>query len=112
MMQQPGMICPPFGPGRGGLGLGLGRRRLWAAQGMQMMPQQAAPMQYSPFQAQPMQWAMPWQGIGVGGQGTPLGSYLLLGAVVVAGLYLLNKSQSHNQDIKTVKSTTKTARPD
>ena len=49
----------------------------------QMMPQQAAPiapMQYSPFPPGAMQ------------QRSPLGSYLLLGAVVAAGLYLFNKS--------------------
>ena len=117
MMQQPGLTCPPFGPVGGGLGLGLGRRRLWAAQGMQNMPQQVAPigpMQYSPFPMQAMQQ-----------RGPPV-SHLLLGAVVMAGLYLLNKSykvdiqkQPDNTDgidellnAKTVKSSTKKAKSD
>ncbi len=111
MMQQPGILCPPFGPGRMGMGggLGLGRGRLWAAQGMQTMPQQAAPMQYSPFPMQAMQ------------QRRPPGSHLLVGAIVMAGLYLLNKSykldiqkRPDNTDgidellnAKTVKSSTK-----
>jgi hypothetical protein len=79
-MQQPGMICPPYSPGRMGIGRGLRRRRLWAAQAMQ--------------------------------PGRPLGHYLLAGAVVVAGLYLLNKFQSHNPDTKTVESNTKKAKSD
>ncbi len=61
-----------------------------------------------------MQPGMGWQGTGVWGQRRPLGSYLLVGAVVVAGLYLLNKSYNPDTktiepepDIKTVKSTTK-----
>ncbi len=46
----------------------------------EMAPFAAAPWPYSPFPMQAMQ------------QGSPLGSYLLIGAAVMAGLYLLNKS--------------------
>ena len=73
-----------------------------------------APMQYSPFQMQAMQ------------QGRPLEFYLLAGAVVVAGLYLLNKSYKLDiqkrpdnigridelLDAKIVKSSTENVKPD
>jgi hypothetical protein len=72
------------------------------------------PLQNSPFQMQPMQ------------QRRPLESYLLIGAVVAAGLYLFNKSykldiQKKPDNIdridemlnaKTVKSSTKKVKPD
>jgi hypothetical protein len=54
-----------------------------------MMPQQAispTPWQYPPFPAQAMQ------------RGRPLGSYLMAGAVVMAGLYVL--SRFYNVDIQ------------
>jgi hypothetical protein len=81
---------------------------------LEMQGQQAAPWPYSPFQMQPMQ------------QRRPLESYLLIGAVVAAGLYLLNKSYKLDiqkrpdnidridelLDAKTVKSSTKKVKSD
>ncbi len=89
MMQQPQMTPQDINIALGQLEAQAGQldtqaEQLEALQEAQaagmMIPQQAAPMQYSPFPMQAMQ------------QRRPPGSHLLLGAVVMAGLYLLNKS--------------------